>query len=120
MFKDRFDAAEQLLPLLAEYKSKPDTIVIAIPRGGLELGNVLTKGLNLPLDVIFSKKLACQSIPNLPSAPSAINRCLLMIDLRMFLNCKSISHNRSKKFVPLSKSAMPCIERICRRSILPT
>src|SRR5579872_2908938 len=57
MFKDRFDAAEQLLPLLAEYKSKPDTIVIAIPRGGLELGNVLTKGLNLPLDVIFSKKI---------------------------------------------------------------
>jgi predicted phosphoribosyltransferase len=57
MFKDRFDAAEQLLPLLAEYKSKPDTIVIAIPRGGLELGNVLAKGLNLPLDVIFSKKI---------------------------------------------------------------
>lgn len=57
MFKNRFDAAEQLVPLLEEYRSKPDTIVIAIPRGGLELGNVLAKKLHLPLDIIFSKKI---------------------------------------------------------------
>src|SRR5579872_1241460 len=57
MFKDRFDAAQQLLPLLAEYTSQPDTVIIAIPRGGLELGYVLAKGLHVPLDVIFSKKI---------------------------------------------------------------
>ncbi len=63
MFKNRFDAAEQLVPLLEQYRSNPDTIVIAIPRGGLELGNVLAKKLHLPLDVIFSKKIGLPTNP---------------------------------------------------------
>lgn len=57
MFQDRFDAAQQLLPLLEKYNSQPNTVVLAIPRGGLELGYVLAKGLHLPLDVIFTKKI---------------------------------------------------------------
>lgn len=57
VFKDRYDAAEKLLPLLQNYKSDPNAIVLAIPRGGLELGYVLAKGLNLNLDIILSKKI---------------------------------------------------------------
>ena len=40
MFKDRFDAAHQLVPLLQEYSNNPDVVVLAIPRGGLQLGSV--------------------------------------------------------------------------------
>lgn len=57
LFIDRFDAAEKLVPLLQKYQAQPNTIVLAIPRGGLELGNVLAKRLHLPLDVIFTKKI---------------------------------------------------------------
>jgi putative phosphoribosyl transferase len=63
MFEDRFDAAEKLLPMLDKYKSDPNAIVLAIPRGGLELGYVLAKGLNLPLDVIFTKKIGYPGQP---------------------------------------------------------
>ncbi len=57
MYKDRFDAAEKLSKLLSKYKNAKNTVVLAIPRGGLEIGYVLAKNLNLPLDIIVVKKL---------------------------------------------------------------
>lgn len=63
MLKDRFDAAYQLAPLLKEYTALPDTIILAIPRGGIELGFVLAKELKLPLDVIFIKKIGYPGNP---------------------------------------------------------
>ncbi len=63
MFQTRYDAADQLLPLLEKYKNNPDAIIVAIPRGGLELGYVLAKKLCLPLDVIFTKKIGFPSNP---------------------------------------------------------
>lgn len=56
-FKDRFDAARQLVPKLQHYADKPNTIIIAIPRGGLQLGSVLSHDLNLPLDIMLVKKI---------------------------------------------------------------
>lgn len=63
MFKDRFDAAQKLVPLLSKYKDDSEAIVLAIPRGGLELGYVLAKKLELPLDVIFTKKIGLPANP---------------------------------------------------------
>ena len=63
MFHDRFDAANQLVPHLIAYKNDPNAVIIAIPRGALELGNVLAKKLELPLDVIFTKKIAHPTSP---------------------------------------------------------
>lgn len=63
MFQDRFDAAQKLLPLLEKYRSNPNALILAIPRGGLELAYVLAKGLDLPLDVIFTKKIGYPSNP---------------------------------------------------------
>ena len=57
MFKNRFDAAYTLVPLLKKYQSDPNAVVLAIPRGGLELGYILAQELKLPLDVIFTKKI---------------------------------------------------------------
>lgn len=65
MFKDRYDAAEQLVPPLEQYKSDPNAIILAIPRGGLELGYVLAQKLDLPLDVIFSKKIGLPANPEM-------------------------------------------------------
>lgn len=57
MFMDRKDAARQLLPELVQYQGQPDTVLLAIPRGGLELGEVLRDGLGLPLDIVVTKKI---------------------------------------------------------------
>lgn len=58
MFIDRFDAGEKLAKVLSKYKNKKDTIILAIPRGALQMGEVLHKELNLPFDIIITKKLA--------------------------------------------------------------
>lgn len=63
IFNDRFDAAFQLVPLLEKYKNNSEAIVIAIPRGGLELGYVLAKELHLPLDVVLTKKIGYPGNP---------------------------------------------------------
>lgn len=57
LFKDRQDAARQLVPLLAQYKGNKDAILLAIPRGALELGAVLRDALKLPLDIVVTKKI---------------------------------------------------------------
>lgn len=56
MFDDRFDAAQKLVEKLRKYSGK-DAVVIAIPRGGLQIGSPLARALHLPLDVILIKKL---------------------------------------------------------------
>ena len=55
-FKDRLDAAMQLAPRLEKYRYQP-CIIMAIPRGGVTLGYYLSKQLDLPLDLLMTKKL---------------------------------------------------------------
>lgn len=63
MFEDRFEAAEQLVPYLSKYMSNQQSIILAIPRGGLQLASVLAKRLKLPLDVVFVKKIGAPGNP---------------------------------------------------------
>ena len=46
----------ELASLLMEYKGT-DAVVLAIPRGGLPLGAILSESLDLPLDIVLSKKI---------------------------------------------------------------
>ncbi|MBU0577921.1 phosphoribosyltransferase [Patescibacteria group bacterium] len=57
MYKDRYDAAKKLIPELEKYKGNKDAIILAIPRGALELGVVLRDELSLPLDIVVTKKI---------------------------------------------------------------
>lgn len=56
IFKDRIAAGELLASRLEKYKDKK-AIVIAIPRGGVPLGYVIAQKLNLPLEIVLSKKI---------------------------------------------------------------
>ncbi|MEW6748149.1 MAG: phosphoribosyltransferase family protein [Candidatus Micrarchaeota archaeon] len=57
MFRDRYDAGMRLSEALSHYKGRKDAIVLAIPRGALQIGEVLHKELGLPLDIIVTKKI---------------------------------------------------------------
>ncbi len=57
MFLDRKGAAQQLIPKLEKYKKNKDAIILAIPRGALELGAVLREKLEIPLDIVVTKKI---------------------------------------------------------------
>ncbi|BCD59342.1 MULTISPECIES: phosphoribosyltransferase [unclassified Nitratiruptor] len=57
VFHDRFEAGELLAQKLASYAKDPDTIVIALPRGGVPVAYVIAKQLELPMDIFFVKKI---------------------------------------------------------------
>ena len=56
-YQNRIEAAQRLLPLLKKYSDAPDTVVLAIPRGALQIGAVLARELHLPLDIVVTKKI---------------------------------------------------------------
>ena len=57
MFKDRIEAGEQLANKLLKFKNNKNAIVVTIPRGGLPVGHIIAKKLNLPLEIVLSKKI---------------------------------------------------------------
>lgn len=57
MFLNRIDAAKRLLPHLKKYEGLDDTLLLAIPRGALEIGAYLRDELHLPLDIVMTKKI---------------------------------------------------------------
>ena len=56
MFRDRIDAAQRLATALAAYKGE-NPLVLAIPRGAVEMGRVLADRLGGELDVVLVRKL---------------------------------------------------------------
>ncbi len=56
-FKNRIQAGQQLAEQLADYNGRTDTIVLALPRGGVPVGYAIAKALELPLDILLVRKL---------------------------------------------------------------
>ncbi len=56
VFDDRKDAGEKLAAALENYKDK-GALVLAIPRGGVEVGYQVAKHLNAEFSVLISRKL---------------------------------------------------------------
>jgi putative phosphoribosyl transferase len=56
MFDDRRDAGKQLAGALADYKGK-NVVVLAIPRGGVEVGYPVAKALGADFSLVVVRKL---------------------------------------------------------------
>ena len=69
MWQDRIEAgqklAQKLKEVLAEEKTPNQGLVLAIPRGGVVVGQQIAKTLNYPLDVIITKKIGAPGNPEL-------------------------------------------------------
>jgi predicted phosphoribosyltransferase len=57
LFQDRFDAGRLLDSKLLPFANRSDTVVLALPRGGVPVGFEVAKALNVPLDVFVVRKL---------------------------------------------------------------
>jgi predicted phosphoribosyltransferase len=55
-FRDRRDAGRQLASKLAFY-SEPNSVVLALPRGGVPVGYEVARALEAPLDIFLVRKL---------------------------------------------------------------
>jgi predicted phosphoribosyltransferase len=60
---DRKEAGLLLAARLQRFKNHPCTLVLALPRGGVEVGAILSIQLNLPLDVFLTQKLGFPNDP---------------------------------------------------------
>jgi putative phosphoribosyl transferase len=57
MFQNRADAGMQLAEKLKMYKDDPNAIIFAIPRGGVIIADVVCDQLNLPMDIVVTRKI---------------------------------------------------------------
>src|SRR5258705_28706 len=57
LFRDRRDAGRLLAEKLAAYASRPDVLVLALPRGGVPVAYEVARALGAPLDVFVVRKL---------------------------------------------------------------
>lgn len=56
-FIDRQEGGRALAGLLGEYAHRPDTLVLALPRGGMPVAFEVARELGAPLDVFLVRKL---------------------------------------------------------------
>jgi putative phosphoribosyl transferase len=63
-FVDRVDAGKRLASELKNFSGKKG-MVLAIPRGGVVVGYMIAKTLNLPLDIIIPRKIGAPDNPEL-------------------------------------------------------
>ena len=55
-FQDRVEAGERLAEKLVKYKDA-SPVVLALPRGGVILGNIIAKRLHCPLGLLITRKI---------------------------------------------------------------
>lgn len=76
MFRDRVDAGRQLARRLEKFKNS-DAVVLAIPRGGVVVGDEVAKILNLQLDIIIPRKIGAPGNPELAIGAVAANKAIM-------------------------------------------
>lgn len=65
LFLDRRDAGRRLAHALIHYKEASDTLILALPRGGVVVGYEISRELHLPLEVLVTRKLGAPGNPEL-------------------------------------------------------
>ena len=64
-FRDRTEAGRMLATRLEHYRGRADAVVLGLPRGGVVPAAEIARRLDLPLDVIISRKLGAPGNPEL-------------------------------------------------------
>jgi len=62
-FKNRLEAGQKLAAALGKFKDAKNTIILALPRGGVVVGFEVAKILNLPLDIVVPRKIGAPGNP---------------------------------------------------------
>lgn len=112
LFKDREDAGEKLAKALEKYK-KQRGVIIALPRGGVVVANIVARTLNLTLHVICPKKIGAPFNEEL--AVGAV------LGDMVFLNdfAESIDEKTLKETIETKKMESKAKEKLYKKKELP-
>lgn len=94
MFKDRKDAGQKLAVALQPYK-EDEPLVLAIPRGGVELGYEVSKGLDADFSLLVCRKLPFPSNPESGFGAIAEDGSLYINELAV----ASVSHKEIEQII---------------------
>ena len=98
MFKDRKEAGQLLAKRLSSYKNNKNTLVLAIPRGGIIVAHEVAKQLGLPLDVVVIKKIGFPGNEELAIGAVGLNNYFINEDLVKYHNIpKDYIHEQIKE-----------------------
>ena len=78
MFRDRQHAGEVLADQLAGYRGQPQTLLLALPRGGVPVAAALARALSLPLDIFPVRKLGAPGQPEFAMGAIAVSGLVVL------------------------------------------
>ena len=93
LLKDRTEAGFLLSEKLKKYQNT-NSVILAVPRGGVPVGFVISKTLHLPLDIVLSKKIGHPN--NKEFAIGAVSMDSMILDEHPEVPKKYIDHEINK------------------------
>jgi putative phosphoribosyl transferase len=78
-YRDRADAGRQIVEFVAP-DPDPDAAVLAVPRGGVPVADVLAEVLGAPLDLVMARKLPIPDSPEAGFGAVALDGSLVLND----------------------------------------
>ena len=76
LLKDRIEAGLLLSEKLKKYQDT-NSVILAVPRGGVPVGIVISKTLHLPLDIVLAKKIGHPSNKEFAIGAVSMNSMIL-------------------------------------------
>ncbi|MEN6429395.1 MAG: phosphoribosyltransferase family protein [Coriobacteriales bacterium] len=80
LFPDREHAGQRLADALARYAGDDRAVVLALPRGGVVVGAQVARSLQLPLDVVVTRKIGAPGDPEYAIAAVDADGAVLLGD----------------------------------------
>ena len=97
MFEDRHDAGVQLAHKLEYLHGAANTIVVALPRGGVPVAFEVARELELPLDVVIVRKLGASDAGIIPGSHLMVTVPKKVLD-RVLRNEENDSKRRERLY----------------------
>lgn len=113
LFVDRIDAAKQLLPRVkGALGADCAPVIVALPRGGVPLGQVLAAGLSAPLELVMVRKVGLPKQPELAVAAVTNGQAPVM-----HIN-HDVAQSAGLSEADIERLAKPALAEIARRRAL--
>ncbi|QHW00213.1 phosphoribosyltransferase [Spirosoma endbachense] len=111
-FKDRSDAGKVLAQMLARYDREDNSLILALPRGGVPVAYEVAIRLHCPLDVFIVRKLGFPKQPEL--AMGAISSGGIVVMNESLIRSKAISPETIAQVVKVESQELERRERAYR------